>query len=66
MYKVYLADRMKAEVVDGDLQLFFPFPDDYDVAVSNHHPLDNNMKKISSKFIVASKNKLCQKGDNND
>jgi|TARA_R100000005_G_scaffold95702_2_gene78325 hypothetical protein len=47
---------------DEELQYKFPFPDDVEICVSNVNPMD----KIYPKFIVSAKNKLCQKGDNND
>ena len=48
-------------IEDDSIQLQLPFPE-----MSNMHPLDKKMKRIYPKFIVTSKNKLCQKGDNND
>tara|TARA_B100001287_G_scaffold261057_1_gene249727 strand:+ start:2073 stop:2354 length:282 start_codon:yes stop_codon:yes gene_type:complete len=48
-------------IEDDSIQLQLPFPE-----MSNIHPLDKKMKRIYPKFIVTSKNKLCQKGDNND
>ena len=48
-------------IEDDSIQLELPFPE-----MSNIHPLDKKMKRIYPKFIVTSKNKLCQKGDNND
>ncbi len=48
-------------IEDDSIQLQLPFPE-----MSNIHPLDKKMKGIYPKFIVTSKNKLCQKGDNND
>jgi len=47
---------------DQDLDYKFPFPDDFEICTSNINPMD----KIYPKFIVSAKNKLCQKGDNND
>ena len=48
-------------IEDDSIQLQLPFPE-----MSNIHPLDKKIKRIYPKFIVTSKNKLCQKGDNND
>ena len=48
-------------IEDDSIKLQLPFPE-----MSNIHPLDKKMKRIYPKFIVTSKNKLCQKGDNND
>lgn len=49
------------QIEEDSVQLLLPFPE-----LSNVHPLDKKMDKIYPKFVVASKNQLCQKGDNND
>jgi len=49
------------QIEEDSVQLLLPFPE-----LSNVHPLDKKMDKILPKFVVANKNKLCQKGDNND
>ena len=46
------------QIEEDSVQLLLPFPE-----LSNVHPLDKKMNKILPKFVVASKNKLCQKGD---
>ena len=55
--------NIHAEIEDNEeLDYKFPFPDDVKICISNINPMD----KIYPKFIVSAKNKLCQKGDNND
>jgi len=57
---------LHAKIENEELQLKFPFPDDYEICISNSHPLDSKMGRIYPKFIGSIDNKLCQKGDDND